>query len=70
MNILKNGRLAMRSIKWDIGVNFEVVANSEQEAEQLIALEIHRMLHKRGLQEVVDFDFIEFVSGEEEDTDS
>lgn len=55
--------------KWDIQVNFEVKANSEHEAEQLLALEIHRMLHKRGLQEIIDFDFIEFITGDEEDLD-
>ena len=59
----------MQSLKWDVPINFEVMANTEQEAEQLIALEIHKMLQKRGLQEIIDFDLIEFLPGEEEDTD-
>ena len=50
---------------WDIPVNFEVKANTDDEAQQLIAVEVHKMIKRRGLEDIVDFDFIEFMESEE-----
>ena len=47
--------------KWDLPVNFEVLAPTEQEAEQMLADEIHKMIKRRGLEELIDFDFVEFI---------
>ncbi len=53
------------AFKWDIPVNFEVLANTEDEAEQIVAVEIHKMIKKRGLEDILDFDLIEYVPSEE-----
>lgn len=64
---MRNGRNGMQLNKWDIPVNFTITATTEQEAEQLIIVEIYKMLNKRGLQEIVDFELIEYYSSDEGD---
>lgn len=54
----------MKNLKYNISVDFEVLASSEKEAEQILALELYRMIHKRGLEDIIDYDFIVFIPNE------
>ena len=57
------------NLKWDVPINFQIIANTETEAVSLIKQELDRMIKRRGLGELVDFDFFEFI-GESEDSNS
>lgn len=52
-------------LKWDIPINFTVVAASEEEAEALVQKVIKRSILRYGLGGIVDYEFFEFVSQEE-----
>lgn len=54
-------------MKWDLVLKFEVVANSEAEATGILATELYKMIKKRGLGDIIDFDFLE---ESDEDTNS
>ena len=56
------------NLKWDIPINFQVIANTESEADAMIVQELYKMIKRRGLGELIDFDLFEFV-GESEDSD-
>lgn len=53
------------NLKWDIPINFQVSADTEAEAESIIVQELYKMIKRRGLGELIDFDLFEFVAESE-----
>ena len=55
-------------LTFDIPVNINVSANTEEEAEDIVAKLMATEMNKAALQRSVNsWDFIEFVEGEEDD---
>lgn len=56
----------MSEMKWDIPINFTVVAKTEQQAEHMVKHMIRRSIRRYGLGELIDFDFFEFIGSDED----
>ena len=60
-------------LTFDIPVNLKVVANTEEEAEQIVSTHVDTIIDKDIPllnRTIIEWDFIEFVEGEEDEPDS
>lgn len=60
-------------LTFDIPVNLKVVANTEEEAEQIVSTHVDKIIDKDIPllnRTIIEWDFIEFVEGEEDEPDS
>jgi len=51
---------------WDLPINFNVSAVSEQQAEELINKILSKTITKHGLEDIVSFEFIEYLASTED----